>query len=250
MSEAPEFDFYADTYDDDLNRALSVSGESKDYFARERVRWLAGCLNELGVHPRTALDYGCGIGDTADVLRNLLKVQSVLGLEVSARSLEHARARHASRDCRFLLFSEYQPSESIELAYCNGVFHHIPPANRDSAIAHIYRCLRPGGLFALWENNPWNPGTRYVMSRIPFDRDAVTITPPHAKRLLEKGGFEIVRIDYQFFFPRALKSFRFLEAHLSGFPMGAQYQVLCRKPAEIEVSLPGSEVARPLREAF
>jgi hypothetical protein len=26
--------------------------------------------------------------------------------------------------------------------------------------------MRPGGVVALWENNPWNPATRYVMGRI------------------------------------------------------------------------------------
>ena len=36
--------------------------------------------------------------------------------------------------------------------------------------------LRPGGVFALWENNPWNPGTRLVMRRIPFDRNAVLLS--------------------------------------------------------------------------
>jgi len=230
MNAFPEFDRHADTYDEDLNQALSLSGEKKDYFARERVQWLALRLARLGENPRAALDYGCGIGDTSVFLREFLKVQSVLGLDVSTRSLERARSAYGSATCHFLTFTDYQPAESMDLAYCNGVFHHIPPSQRDSAIAYIYRCLRPGGLFALWENNPWNPGTRYVMERCVFDRDAVTITPPRASRMLSKGGFEILGVDYRFFFPRLLKSLRFLEPGLSWFPLGGQYQVLCRKP--------------------
>jgi SAM-dependent methyltransferase len=231
MSALPEFDRHADTYDEDLNQALSLSGETKDYFARERVQWLARCLVRLGQTPRTVLDYGCGIGDTSVFLRGLLKVQSVLGLDVSTRSLERARSAFGSGECHFLTFAEYQPGETMDLAYCNGVFHHIAPAQRDAAVAYIYQCLRPGGLFALWENNPWNPGTRYVMDRCVFDRDAVTITPPEASVLLSKGGFEILGVDYRFFFPRFLKSLRFLEPGLSWFPLGGQYQVLCKKPS-------------------
>jgi hypothetical protein len=53
------------------------------------------------------------------------------------------------------------------------------------------RSLRPGGLFAPWENNPWNPNTRYVMSRIPFDRDATTLSPPKAVGLLRQNGFQV-----------------------------------------------------------
>jgi trans-aconitate methyltransferase len=230
MSRASEFDRHAETYDDDLNRALSVSGENKEYFARQRVRWLKDCLNRLALRPRAVLDYGCGSGDTACWLRELLQVDSILGVDVSVRSLERARARYASSHCRFLTFAEYQPDESIDLVYCNGVFHHIPPPQHDSAIAYIHRSLRPGGIFALWENNPWNPGARYVMSRCPFDRKAVTITPPRAAKLLAQGGFEILSLDYQFFFPRSLSYFRFLESRLSRFPVGAQYQVLGRKP--------------------
>jgi hypothetical protein len=26
-----------------------------------------------------------------------------------------------------------------------------------AAVDYVYRSLRPGGLFAFWENNPWNP---------------------------------------------------------------------------------------------
>jgi SAM-dependent methyltransferase len=227
---APAFDRHADTYDKDLNQALSLVGEKKDYFARERVRWLAGCLSSLGEHPRVALDYGCGIGDTSQVLREFLQVQSVIGLDISTRSLQLATSTYGSDHCLFSTFADYQPCESVDLVYCNGVFHHIPPPQRDSAIAYVYQCLRPGGLFALWENNPWNPGTRFVMQQCVFDHDAVTISPPKARGMLRKSGFAIVGVHYRFFFPRFLKSLRFLEARLARFPLGGQYQVLCRKP--------------------
>jgi SAM-dependent methyltransferase len=129
-----------------------------------------------------------------------------------------------------VLLSQYQPSEQIDLAFCNGVFHHIPLNERPAAVNFVHRSMRPGGLFALWENNPWNPGTRYVMSRVPFDRDAITLTPPEARRLVQAGGFEILRTDFLFIFPRVLRWFRGLESLVSRLPLGAQYQVLCRKP--------------------
>ena len=108
------------------------------------------------------------------------------------------------------------------LAFCNGVFHHIPPAQRPGALDYIRRSLKPGGLFALWENNPWNPGTRYVMSRIPFDSDAILVWPRQARALLRTAGFDILRTDFLFVFPRALRSLRGFEASLSRLPLGAQ----------------------------
>jgi hypothetical protein len=87
----------------------------------------------------------------------------------------------------------------------------------------------PGGVFALWENNPWNPGTRYIMSRVPFDKDAITMTPPETRRLLRATGFEIVRTDFLFVFPHLLRVLRPLERLLARLPLGGQYLVLARK---------------------
>jgi SAM-dependent methyltransferase len=230
MKAAAEFDQFADAYESDLNQALSVSGEDKDYFARGRVSFLAGCLRNLSEAPQSAMDYGCGIGGTAVVLRELARVDRVVGLDVSERSLERAREQFGSDAISFQTFEQYEPASALDLAYCNGVFHHIPVDEREAALRYIYRSLRPGGLFAFWENNPWNPGTRYVMAKCVFDRNASTLTPSEAKRLLRKAGFEDVRTDFLFYFPRALKFLRGLESALKWLPLGAQFQVLCRRP--------------------
>lgn len=125
----------------------------------------------------------------------------------------------------------YQPSGEVDLAFCNGVFHHIPPPERRGAVDYVYQSLRPGGVFAFFENNPWNPGTRLVMRRIPFDRDAKTLTAPESKCLLRARGFELLHTDFLFFFPRLLSWARKAEPSLSSVPLGAQYLVLGRKPA-------------------
>src|SRR5437870_1900508 len=64
-------------------------------------------------------------------------------------------------------FSDRAIEASFDLCYCNGVFHHIPPHERLGAARLIFRSLARGGHFALFENNPLNPGTRMVMRRIP-----------------------------------------------------------------------------------
>ena len=70
------------------------------------------------------------------------------------------------------------------------------------------------------------------MSRIAFDRDAITLTSSEAKKLLKAAGFAILRTDYLFVFPRSLKVLRSLEPLMSRLPFGTQYQVLCQKPLE------------------
>lgn len=223
------FDEYAAAYDAALAQGLSVSGEDKSFFANGRIAWLAGCLKEISEKPRSALDFGCGTGSATPFLFELLEISSLVGVDVSAKSLEEATRSYGSPRATFLLFNQYEPSETMDLAFCNGVFHHVPLKERAGAVEYIHRSLRPGGLFAFWENNPWNPGTRYVMSRIPFDRDAITLTPPESRRLLRGGGFEILRTDFLFIFPKMLRWFRLIEPWVARWPFGAQYQVLCRK---------------------
>jgi trans-aconitate methyltransferase len=131
-----------------------------------------------------------------------LMADSLLAVDMSVESLAVAGRLHGSPRVRFVSLVEHQPAEHMDLIFCNGVFHHIPVVDRSTAMKKVYSSLRPGGLFAFWENNPWNPGTRYVMGRIPFDRDAVTLSARAARRLLREGGFEVMHTDFLFFFPR------------------------------------------------
>ncbi len=226
-----EFDDYAGSYDAALNQGLALSGESKEYFAHERVRWLAGRLAELGAQPVRVLDYGCGTGSTSPELLEQLHAQLVVGVDASRESLDVARKAHTDARLQFSSLSDLQPSAQFQAAYCNGVFHHVEPEHRLDALGYVHRSLTDGGYFGFWENNPWNPGTRLVMRRIPFDRDAKLLSPPHARELLTRAGFHVLRTDSLFLFPRVLSALRPLEARLARFPVGAQYMVLCRKGA-------------------
>lgn len=225
-----EFDQYAGTYDQILDQGLAVTGEDKEYFSKGRIDWLKTCLEQLSVFPHRIMDYGCGTGAAVPLLLDRFTPKSVIGVDPSSKSIEKARRDFGSRCAVFQECSQYAPQEDVDLAYCNGVFHHIPLPDRTEAIRFIWRSLKPGSYFALWENNPWNPGTRYVMSRVPFDRDAVMLSASEAGDLLRSAGFHVELINYLFVFPRALRKLRWLEPCISRVPLGAQYLVLCRKP--------------------
>jgi SAM-dependent methyltransferase len=227
----PLFDRFADEYDAALERGLALTGEGRDYYARERVAWLRRCLARADAAPRSVLDYGCGTGDTVPLLADLPGVERVTGVDVSAASLARARERHARPEWVFvpLATSPPLPGEPFDLIYTNGVFHHIPPAERPAAVAWLAARLRPGGWLAFWENNPWNPGTRWIMRRVPFDADAQPLSAPTARRLLRAGGFRVIRADFRFVFPRALRPLRRWEPALARLPLGGQYQVLARR---------------------
>lgn len=223
-----DFDIYAQNYDEALALGLSFTGETKDYYAAGRVAWLAKRLAARKHAVRTVMDFGCGTGSGVPYLFDGLGARLVHGVDVSAASLETARETHTRDGATFAMIEE-RIGATFDLAFCNGVFHHIPVAERHGAAAYVHDALLPGGFFALWENNPWNLGTRYIMSRVPFDRDAIMMSPPQTRRLLRDAGFDIVRTDYLFIFPHLLRALRPLERVLSPFPLGGQYLVLARK---------------------
>jgi SAM-dependent methyltransferase len=227
------FDEFASNYEAALQQGLSATGESKDFFAHGRIQFVQSQLARLAHRPSRILDFGCGTGTSVPLLLSLPGATAVTGVDPSEESLETAAQNYADAcNATFAIPDRLPPAGNMDLAFCNGVFHHILPEQRASSMKYIFDSLRPGGIFAFWENNPWNPGTRYVMSRIPFDRDAITLSPPESRRLSRAAGFDVLMNRFLFFFPKSLGWLRWMEPMMSTLPLGGQYIVLCRKPAD------------------
>ena len=90
-SDQAPFDAYAGDYDAALAEGLSVSGEDKNYFAKGRIDFLSKKLNRLNSKTRSALDFGCGTGTSTPLLLEVLRLESVRGVDLSPKSIEVAR---------------------------------------------------------------------------------------------------------------------------------------------------------------
>jgi SAM-dependent methyltransferase len=224
------FDAYAHSYEEVGTRALALSGEGQEYFARCRIAFLKWCVEDFPVRIGSILDFGCGIGSSISFLSQAFDTQRVVGVDVSADCLEVARRRNSPSSDFYLMDEFARRDDLVDLAFSNGVFHHIAPTARAAAVHSVARALSPGGIFALWENNPWNPGARYSMAQCEFDRDAIAVWPREAVRLVRAAGLRVLSVRFLFVFPRILKALRWSEWHLSRLPLGAQYQVLSQKP--------------------
>lgn len=221
----------ASSYEQMLNRGLRLSGEDRTFFMDGRLTRLRALLPADYV-PARILDFGCGTGETSPELLERFPGARVVGIDASAGALEHARRHHGSHDVSFFDVDSFEAPDTFDLCYSNGAFHHIKPEDRPRILARLRELLAPGGLLAVFENNPWNPGTRLVMRRVPFDRDAQTIDAVRMRRLLARAGFELVGpARFAFIFPAALKALRAAEPRLERLPLGAQYLVLARRPA-------------------
>ena len=223
------FDEFVDSYEASCAEGLKLSGESRDYFAQQRIQHTRRLCSSL-LSVRTVVDFGCGLGHATPHLRNAFPGARIVGIDSSRAAVRSARSRYSNAIAEFMSAEEGPQPGSVDVVYSNGTFHHIDPKDRPAEIARVFQWLSVGGLFALWENNPWNPGTRLVMKRIPFDRDARPLSCLTAGKLLNAAGFRVGAVSSHFYFPSWLRSLRPLEPYLERVPLGAQYCVVAEKP--------------------
>jgi SAM-dependent methyltransferase len=227
------FDDCAERYEAVVRQGVRLSGETLEFFARARVEFLIRALRGWGVYPRIRriLDYGCGTGGTSQLLLTAFPCVEVVGVDRSEGMIREARSRNDQPALHFkrLDSSPRSSGTGFDLVYACNVFHHIDPVQRPAILRSLFASTATGGYLALVENNPWNPGTRAVMARISFDRDAVPVNPLTARQLLVAAGFQVALSRSLFFFPRFLAGLRFLEPALSFLPLGAQHTILARK---------------------
>ena len=217
----PEFDQYAADYDRMLTEAMPSGLGESDYFAEYKVTLLARLLR--GVAPRRLLDFGCGAGRSLPYLSRSFPDVECWGYDVSPESLKFAAqaAPSARLSCDWGVIEQQQ----FDVIFAANVFHHIEPADRVRALERCRRLLTPDGKFFLFEHNPFNPLTRRVFERCPFDADAEMFSLGQARKMSRQAGFSQEAHGYTLFFPKPLAWLRRLEPLLTGVPLGAQYYV-------------------------
>jgi SAM-dependent methyltransferase len=237
MSEHPRFDEEARAYNATVQNAIGASGETVQFFADLKVRLMLRVLGRPG--PSVILDFGCGIGNTTRSIAAAFPSAHIVGFDVSQVSLDLARELTAS-DGRVTFPPANDrvlplPDASIDVAFASCVFHHIEPHGRRSWARELARVLRPGGRLFLFEHNPYNPLTRRVVRKVPFDEGVELLRPSEAVSLLTSADLEASRPWFYFFFPAFLRFLRPLEIALKHVPIGAQYFVTGRRAKGLSV---------------
>ncbi len=214
-----DFDRFAKTYTDILSKQLNFFEEDNLYFAEYKI---AKLKNLTRFSPKNILDFGCGIGRSTSFLTHYFPDAHIHGCDVSQQSLIEAKKTLPSADF-FLIADLLTKPNKFDLIFVSNVFHHISPNERLKTIDLLVKSGTAGGSIVIFEHNPYNPVTRYLVKTCPFDHDAVLLKPKELKLLFKQAGIQKIHLEYTLFFPSLLKRLRFLEKYLSFIPLGGQY---------------------------
>ena len=225
-----EFDRYIKQYRKKQDKAVAISGETSEFFAAHKteklMQWFENKINQ----PIAILDFGCGDGVMTNFVKQAFYQARVVGVDPSGESI--AQAQQEFPHITFVQTTNQSlpfPSNTFDIVYAAGVFHHINFKEHQSYLNDIVRVLKPGGSFVLFELNPLNPLTVLTFKRNPIDINATMLTPWYSKRLLNYFGK--TKTIFYFFFPNFLQWFRKFEPLMIKIPFGALYATILVKPS-------------------
>jgi SAM-dependent methyltransferase len=137
------------------------------------------------------LDIGCGPGDIVEELRGV----EYVGLDVSERYIEHARARFGTRGSFLavdVIDADAGALGEFDLAYAHGLLHHLSDTVASRVCALAAAVLVPSGTFVTADPCFHPDQSRMARLTVAWDRGQAVRTP-NGYRVLAEHSFE--RVD-------------------------------------------------------
>lgn len=237
-----EFDRFAKHYDAGMDDPVKrLLGPNIELYAEMKMRWMCRDINRsrrLAHRDLRLLDYGCGNGVLLNILRKNGFPGVVMGCDVSESML-----REAVRiwDCGPVPSLSLLDGDSIpyadatfDVVVASGVFHHVTrEKQRIRIFSEVHRILKPVGIFYVFEHNPTNPVTRWIVSRAEIDRNAHLLRASRVRREMLTAGLVDELTEYLMFLPPRWRCLWPVEDWIRWFPFGGQYAVRSRRFEEV-----------------
>lgn len=135
------------------------------------------------------LDCGCGTGANLPLLG---EAGQAYGFDLSQRGLEIARRAGGRRVARATIGAVPFPDESFDLVTSFDVIYALPDEVETAALAEMHRVMRPGGSLIV------NVAAMKILrgNHSVLSREIRRYSRPGLRRVVERAGFDIVRVTY------------------------------------------------------
>lgn len=219
-----EFDEFAENYRKIHTDNIKLSGADSFYFAEMRVKKLFEFEEKQTLK---LLDFGCGDGASELFFSKYFSNWFITGIDVSKKSIDEAVEKNIPNTI-FEIFNGLEINEtddSFDIVFIAGVLHHVNFSLHNILLKEIYRILKKGGRLYLFEHNPLNPLTKYLVNTCVFDKDAKLLYNSYTKKILTNGQFIVTNNFFFIFFPiiSFFKKIIWLEKYLKWLPLGGKY---------------------------
>lgn len=223
------FDERKNDYSDIMGRSLRFTGKNHDYFTRGKASIIQKIVHEelrQEIRSRVrVLDIGCGHG----FIHHYLQDYDITGLDTAGSVLE--LAQHANNGVNYVHCDggdlPFQ-SGSFDVILMICVIHHVAKEEWSYFLKEVRRVLGLSGFVIIFEHNPFNPITRYIVKKNPLDVGANLISSSCLREQLFDTGFAGVKSRYISLTPFALPIFGAVEKMLNKIPLGAQYYTIAQ----------------------
>ncbi|OHB72172.1 MAG: hypothetical protein A2W17_00910 [Planctomycetes bacterium RBG_16_41_13] len=218
------FDKDAYRYREMLKSAVSFFGVEEPFFDYYKVyclkRWITDCDESYDI-----LDFGCGIGKLTAILAKTFQKSSIYGYDISCASLSVAREASATINNVYFV-SDLNGGKRYDFIIAANVFHHIKVEEHSAVLFKMKMLLNNNGKICIFEHNPLNLLTQYIVKRFPFDVDAKLIWRHVFIKKVLLNELKVFAKEYILFFPWRVDLFRKIERFLVHIPLGAQYMLI------------------------
>jgi len=220
-----EFDRLAAEYDELLKDPIrDYFAPGSDFFVTRKLEVLLAFLHRRAIDPSRAvwLDVGCGKGQLLRAGKPYFA--RVVGCDVSTEMMGTCHDLDVTPQPLPTRVPFDDASVDVVTAVC--VYHHIEPGERAALTSDICRVLKPGGVFAIVEHNPFNPAVQVIIRRTRVDENAILLTAGTARSLMGAARLRIGATQYFLYLPqRIYRRARLVEHALAAVPLGGQYAV-------------------------
>jgi len=129
-------------------------------------------LEQAHLQPgHSVLDIGCGTGTLAILIRQRHPDVTVTALDPDVKALTRARSKAASAGVSVQFDQGFgdqlpYPAGSFDRVFSSLMYHHLPPAQKQSVLRETHRVLKPGGEFHLCDFEVRGDGSAGFLLRV------------------------------------------------------------------------------------